>query len=105
MTDVTGMSDGEILAWMGADAQRWAEAFAQLHPDKGDPSLMIGWFANAMEAGARESRNAVSRVQDQIEEELTHGPIATYYALRMRNALEGTPVDDTFAPVKDGFGS
>lgn len=46
---VTEMSDGQILTWMGTDAQRWAETFAQLHD--GDPSLMIGWFANAIEAG------------------------------------------------------
>ena len=49
--ELHAMSDAETLAWMGTDAQRWAEAFAQLHPGKGDPSLMIGWFANAIEAG------------------------------------------------------
>jgi hypothetical protein len=31
----------------------------------------------------------VKRVDDQITEELTHGPIATYYALRFRAALAG----------------
>lgn len=33
---------------------------------------------------------AIARVRAQIAEELKHGPIATYYALRMRAALEGS---------------
>jgi hypothetical protein len=36
----------------------------------------------------------IKRADDQIEEELTHGPIATYYALRFRAALEGDGPDD-----------
>jgi hypothetical protein len=82
-------SDGQILARLGTDAQLWAQEFVKLHG--GDEGLMISWFANAIEAGAREPKNAVSRVQDQIEEELRHGPIATYYAWRFKAALTGEP--------------
>lgn len=42
-------SDGERLAYMGTDATRWVEEFTKLHG--GDEGLMLGWFANAIEAG------------------------------------------------------
>jgi hypothetical protein len=43
------MTDGAQLAYMGTDATKWAHEFVAMHG--GDESLMIGWFANAIEAG------------------------------------------------------
>ena len=55
------MSDIDILAKMGTDAEVWAdeymERFANELPDRGN---LIGWFANAIEAGAsREARTHI----------------------------------------------
>jgi len=54
-------SDGERLAEMGTDAQKWADEFVQMfdgrvigfgHAGTGvDVGTMIGWFANAIMAG------------------------------------------------------
>ena len=56
------MSDGERLAYMGTDAARWADQFLGVlawSPDGLTPSvdfgLMVGWFANAIEAGRNAS--------------------------------------------------
>ena len=43
------MSSGGLLRYVGLDANRWAEQFCAMHG--GDVGLMIGWFANAIEAG------------------------------------------------------
>jgi hypothetical protein len=54
------MSEAEMLAYVGTDAQRWAQAFVERFAVAGryestndnDPiGLMIGWFANAIEVG------------------------------------------------------
>lgn len=56
------MASVEMLTYMGTDAQRWAQAFVERFAvadrydtndnDLNDPiGLMIGWFANAIEAG------------------------------------------------------
>ena len=46
------MSDIDLLAKMGTDAAKWAneymDRFSDETPDKG---TLIGWFANAIEAG------------------------------------------------------
>jgi len=54
----TKMSAPDLLNAMGVDASKWAEAFMQLHisgseekRDNIDFGLMLGWFANAIEAG------------------------------------------------------
>ncbi|MCA0358718.1 MAG: hypothetical protein LCH78_18040 [Proteobacteria bacterium] len=41
------MSPGDMLTALGDDAQKWAEAFCQIHG--GDEDLMLAWFANAIE--------------------------------------------------------
>ena len=55
-----GMSDAELLEWMGTDATRWAQAFADVaiavdeNADEGDfIGWLTGWFANAIQAGVR----------------------------------------------------
>lgn len=40
---------GAFLEYCGADAQRWAQEYCGMFG--GDEGLMIGWFANAIEAG------------------------------------------------------
>lgn len=43
------MSDAELLARMGTDAAVWAREYAARFG--GDEGTLIGWFANAIEAG------------------------------------------------------
>jgi hypothetical protein len=46
------MTDGELLAYMGDDAAKWASEFCKIARDLGhdiDEGWMIGWFANAIE--------------------------------------------------------
>lgn len=45
----TNMSEPELLAAMGLDASKWAEAFCEMHPGA-DQDIVRGWFANAMMA-------------------------------------------------------
>lgn len=40
---------GAFLDYCGTDAMRWAEQYAGMHG--GDVGLLVGWFANAIEAG------------------------------------------------------
>lgn len=47
-------TDGERLAEMGTDAQKWADEFMAIFGERRDDidsGLMIGWFANAIMAG------------------------------------------------------
>lgn len=46
-------SSADMLARVGTDAQLWARAFLAMdfEPDSIDEGLLIGWFANAIEAG------------------------------------------------------
>lgn len=55
-----GISDADLLEWMGTDAARWAQAFAGIATevdegaDEGDfIGWLTGWFANAIQAGVR----------------------------------------------------
>ena len=56
------MSDGAILEWLGTDAQRWAGAFEHFdynhinNADRERGGFLIGWFANALEAGRTQGR-------------------------------------------------
>ncbi len=48
------MEDGDLLRYMGTDAQKWAAEFCKIARDKGldlDEGWMLGWFANAIMAG------------------------------------------------------
>ena len=55
MTDFLAMSDPDLLAYCGADASKWAEAFCRIKEARGwsaadiNEGLMIGWFANVIE--------------------------------------------------------
>lgn len=39
----------DLLSVMGTDGSRWAHEYVSMHG--GDESLLLGWFANAIEAG------------------------------------------------------
>jgi len=54
---------GEILARMGTDAAKWTDEFMRIRHENGpyaNPNeewgTMVGWFANAIEAGKAEGR-------------------------------------------------
>ena len=58
--DPGGVSDADLLEWMGSDPLRWAQAFAKVaidvEPDMPDGDFvgwLISWFANALQAGRR----------------------------------------------------
>lgn len=53
------LTSGGLLAFMGTDASRWASEFCAMHG--GDEGLMIGWFANAIEAGVATGRDTTKR--------------------------------------------
>src|SRR5258707_15656595 len=46
--DYKAMQAGDMLAAMGDDARKWADAFCQLNPGA-DWGLMLGWFASSIE--------------------------------------------------------
>lgn len=53
------MTDAELLTYMGTDAQKWSEKFLEVIDPMSidiDEALMIGWFANAIEAGRAAGR-------------------------------------------------
>lgn len=57
-------SDGDLLAHLGADAAAWAKRFVALFKgmtvaSQVDEGLMIGWFANAIEAGRSANDDSV----------------------------------------------
>ena len=51
------MKDNDLLAHMGTDAEKWAASFCEKFPEV-DQGLMLGWFANAIEAGRTAGWNA-----------------------------------------------
>src|SRR5690606_36327084 len=59
-TEATTESAGDFLARMGTDGSKWAAEFRQTAIKLGysdmDEGWLIGWFANAIEAGADRSR-------------------------------------------------
>jgi hypothetical protein len=53
------MNDLEALTYMGTDGRKWAEEFCKIAKDHGhriDEGWVIGWFANAIEAGREAGR-------------------------------------------------
>jgi hypothetical protein len=54
--DYTAMPDHKLIDELGTDAMKWATAFCQIKRKQGwtseeiDEGLMVGWFANAIEA-------------------------------------------------------
>lgn len=61
-------TDGELLEAMGTDARKWAREFVAMHG--GDEGLMIGWFANAIEAGRAAPVPAPTPTSVQIQDAL-----------------------------------
>lgn len=55
------MTDAELLQSMGTDARKWAHEFNRIAQDLGTPEMdegwLIGWFANAIEAGREAGRH------------------------------------------------
>lgn len=89
------MSDADSLAWMGTDAQRWAEMFmAVIDRRPFERDFMLGWFANAIEAGrsaGHESANAEFReVMDLIDDPSIEGrgPPAPFEHVRVTEAAQ-----------------
>lgn len=69
---VTDQSDGDLLGQMGTDAAKWAAEFMRI-ARAGDiidgrsddtEEWMIGWFANAIEAGRAAGRHDWSTLGD-----------------------------------------
>lgn len=54
-------SDGDVLARMGTDAAKWTDKFMRVQADPTSGPLewgtMVGWFANAIEAGKAAGRS------------------------------------------------
>lgn len=46
--DYTSPTTSELMAACGTSAIEWARAFAQHHPNGGDVTTMVHWFASAM---------------------------------------------------------
>ncbi len=66
-------SDGQLTAWMGTDAVKWARAFGRMMeslPDDQDPdqfgAALIGWFAAAIEAGRDAGRSDIAAAIDLV---------------------------------------
>lgn len=62
MTERTAqMNDAELLNYLGTDGARWAAEFKRTATELGysdmDEGWLIGWFANAIEAGRGPSRD------------------------------------------------
>jgi hypothetical protein len=72
--DLERDEDGDLLGRMGTDAQKWAAEFVRVfqevavRPEPTDlEGMMIGWFANAIEAGAARER-ALALEAEEAEE-------------------------------------
>ena len=67
---LAGKSDGDILARMGTDGQAWAQTFLSygFAPNQVDEGLLIGWFANAIEAGRSAALSSAPTREAVIEE-------------------------------------
>jgi hypothetical protein len=50
------MTDGELLASLGTDAQKWADAFGDRFAAIPSRGTLDTWFANALEAGRTAGR-------------------------------------------------
>lgn len=60
---------GAFLEYCGTDAAKWAEQFCGMFECEADEGTMIGWFANAIEAGRaagfNESRDILKRMDNK----------------------------------------
>lgn len=73
VVDYTKLNPAQFLAALDDDAMKWAEAFCQLKKSNGwalddiDESLMVGWFANAIEKAdmvRQEKRSKIPAVRN-----------------------------------------
>ncbi len=80
--DFYGMSEAELLEHCGDKAERWAEAFCQIKELQGwsaadiDKSLMLCWFANAIENSTQVRENATEAILSALSstpQESDHG--------------------------------
>jgi hypothetical protein len=59
-----GRTDGEMLAYMGMDAGKWAAEFCRIAGERGQQNLdagwVLGWFANAIETARDVGRATVA---------------------------------------------
>ena len=55
---------------VGTDTSKWAKEFCRLHG--GDEGLMVGWFANAIEAGHRRGLEADAKRIEELEAEVEY---------------------------------
>jgi hypothetical protein len=57
MVNPPAETDAEVLQRMGTDGAKWAAEFVHLRRTRDmDEGAMIGWFANAIEAGRSQGR-------------------------------------------------
>ena len=63
MTEYMKLGPGELLAELGADATKWADAFYEAYPHI-PKDIMVGWFANAM-----------MNMWDVTNSNITHDPV------------------------------
>ncbi len=63
-TDHKRESDGDLLARLGTDSQKWAQEFRNIALKLGysdmDESWLTGWFANAIMAGWDDGRRKLA---------------------------------------------
>jgi hypothetical protein len=59
-----GRTDGEMLSYMGMDAEKWAAEFCRIAGERGQQNLdagwVLGWFANAIETARDVGRATVA---------------------------------------------
>jgi hypothetical protein len=68
MVDYTRLNDGELYHELGADGQKWAEAFKQHNPGCNvDDGQLLGWFCNAVMAGHDAALVGKEPSEDEIE--------------------------------------
>lgn len=58
------MNSSDLLTKMGTDAAKWTDEFLATFPDGTDDwGTLVGWFANAIEAGREEGHTISPDVQ------------------------------------------
>jgi len=84
--DFYDMSGPDLLAYCGADARKWAEAFCRTKETQGwgamdiDEGLMVTWFANAIEHSEQVRAVAQSAPPEPVAWRYRHGTHPWIYA-------------------------
>ena len=93
-------SSYEALRYMGTDAVKWAEKFIETSQSLGFPKMpqewLIGWFANAIEAGAMRERTHVERQRSamMLAQGFLTGSQLKPAREALRQGLSGEPVSE-----------